>query len=329
MTPRPRQSQRDLPACMYFKHGAYWLVKRKRWRRLGADKRAALIAYAKLIAPRRGAMASLIEEAMEDLRSRVKASTFRSYRHAADLLTARLIEFEPSEVQMADVATIKRQFKATPNMANRVLSVLRQVFAYGVENGYCHTNPCVGVGRHRERKRERLLSWGEFNAIRSQAVDRLQLLMDLLVQTGQRPSDVEGLRRADLRDEGIYFRQAKTGAQLIVPWTPEMRATVRDVLELPGRVDALTLFRTRTGKVPAHRTFHQQWTAACKAAGVADAQMRDLRALAATETKRQGKSATRLLGHRTEAMTVRYLRDKEIPVVDGPDVRRLIDTHTK
>jgi hypothetical protein len=57
---------------------------------------------------------------------------------------------------------------------------------------------------------------------------------------------------------------------------------------------------------------------ACLAAGVEDADLRDLRPVAATEAKRQGLDPTALLGHTSQSMTKRYLRDKQTPVVDGP-----------
>jgi integrase len=69
-----------------------------------------------------------------------------------------------------------------------------------------------------------------------------------------------------------------------------------------------------------------QFDNACEAAGVEDVQMRDLRAVAATEAKKQGKDPRALLGHTTDQQTQRYLRDKEEPLVEGPSFGRLIDS---
>jgi integrase len=326
MSPRPRQTNRDLPACMYQKHGAYWLVKGGKWRRLGKDKRSALIAYAKLTAPASGAMDGLIDSALSDIETRVRASTAKQYRYAATVLKRKLTEFEPSQVTMADVAAIKRDLRDTPNMANRCLSFLRQVFNYAVEDGIVPGNPCIGIGRHSERKRSRLLTLAELDGVRKSGSERLCAYVDLLAGTGQRPVDVLGIRRTDLTDEGIRFKQAKTGAQLVVRWTPEIKEATDRALALHGKVAGFYLFRTRKGGKPAYKTMYDEWRRACKKAGVADADLRDLRALAATEAKRQSLNPTALLGHKSTAMTDRYLRDKEVPVVDGPRIRRLIDT---
>lgn len=330
MTPRRRQKNPELPACMYHKHGAYWLVKRGKWRRLGEDLRSSLIAYAKLTAPSSGAMGKLIDEAMGEIEGNVAASTRKQYWKAANRLKEMLVEFEPQQVQQADIAAIKRALKKIPNMCNRVLSVARSIFAYAVENQIVQNNPCVGIKRHPETKRTRLITWDEFNRIRAEAAPRMQIIMDLLVTTGQRPIDVIKIRRADIDDaKGIYFKQQKTGNREIVKWTSAMRTAVDRALELQGPVKSLTLFRTRNGGAPAYRTIRDQWDRACDKAKVEDADLRDLRAVAGTEANRQGKSATALLGHSSPSNTKRYLRDREIPEVEGPDVRHLIDSIKK
>jgi integrase len=314
---------------MYFKHGAFWLVKRGKWRRLGKDKRAALILYAKLSAPVGGAMPRLIDDAMLEIGARVKASTRKQYQTVADQLKEMLVEFEPDQVTMADVAAIKRAYGKRPNMGNRALSVLRQVFLYAVENGMCLNSPCVGIPRHKESKRGRLIEWTEYDAIRANGSPRLQCVMDLLATTGQRPVDVLSIRRSDMTEEGIHFKQGKTGAKLLVQWKPDMRAAVDRAKSLQGNTATLTLFRTRYGGQPAYKTVYDEWRRACVLAGIEDADLRDLRALAGTEAKRQGKNPTALLGHKSATMTERYLRDRETPVVDGPVLRRLIDTDAK
>jgi hypothetical protein len=146
MTPKARQSNPEgLPPCVYFKNGAYWLVKRGKWTRLGKDRRAALIAHARITTPTTGAMADLIDEAMTEILSRVKASSGKQYKTAARQLKEHLVEFEPQQVTTADVAAVKREYRGRPRAGNQALSVLRMVFVYAVENGYCDSNPCIGL----------------------------------------------------------------------------------------------------------------------------------------------------------------------------------------
>ena len=58
------------------------------------------------------------------------------------------------------------------------------------------------------------------------------------------------------------------------------------------------------------------------AAQVADARIHDIRAMAATDARAQGIDPQALLGHTDAATTRIYLRDRVVPVVAGPVMRR-------
>jgi integrase len=323
MTPKARQSNPEqLPPCVYWKNGAYYLVKRGKWTRLGKDRRTALMAHARLTSPATsGPMADLIDEAMVEILGRVKKSSGKQYKVAAKQLKELLVEFEPQQVTTADVAAVKREYRGRPRAGNQALNVLRMVFVYACENGHCTSNPCIGLPIFKVGKRDRLIEWGEYHAIHAAAPPVLQVYIELLVATGQRPCDVVSIRRVDLRDGGIYFKQRKTGAKVLVK-----SAAVSDAVDHAKSLYAaasLTLFRTSG---PA---LYELWRTACAAAGVLDAQLRDLRALAATEAERQGLDPQKLLGHTTAATTTRYLRGRETPVVEGPFIRQVLDTSKK
>lgn len=321
---RPRKRDLQLPRSVYKSHGAYYFVRDRKWIPLGRDLAIAMAEYGRILSVPKGGMAELIEEAFPHITAGVADSTKKQYRWAADKLAAALKEFAPDQVTPRAIAQIKRGLRDTPNWANRVLTVGRLVFAYAVEEQLVDSNPCIGIKRHAERKRKRLLTIEEYRAIYRHAGPRLQIILDLLRLTGQRPIDVLRIRVSDLQEDGIYFAQQKTDARLIVEWTPELRAVVTRAKALHGNVRALTLLHNRRGKAPDYSTIKVQWDKARTAAKVADVQLRDLRAMALTEAKREGKNPTALAGHTSEAMTKRYLRDREIPVVQGPSFRRLL-----
>lgn len=332
---RPRKKDRHLPDCVYPKHGAFWYVKGGHWTRLprkGPSTLAtALEAYAQIVEAPRGGMAALIDAALEDMRPRLKEATVDQYEIAARKLKKMLAEFAPDQVRGKHAAQIKKAMKATPNMANRVLSFARQVFDYALEDETAgvDSNPFVGIRRHKERKRDRLLSAPEYEAIYAQAGPRLQVIADLLRLTGQRITAVLRIRRSDLTDEGIRFPHHKTEAKRVVRWNSELRAAVERAKTLHGNIRALTLLHNRRGNAPDYRTVKDQWDKACKAAGILDAHPHDLRAVAATEAEKQGKNPTHLLAHTSEQQTRRYLRGREEKVVDGPSFRLSIDTPKK
>jgi integrase len=315
---RPRKHDRQLPSCVYLRHGSYFHVVEGRWHNLGRDLRAALTEYAKRVSQPSSGMAALIRQALPHLTRNVAPSTATQYTHAANRLADIFAEFSPHDVLPRHIAQMRREMAATPNMANRLLTVLRMVFEYALEQELVDSNPAVGIKRLAEGKRDRLLSQAEYAAIYAKSPPRLQVVLDLLRLTGQRVTDVLGIKRADLQAEGIYFQQRKTSAKLIVRWSPELRQAVERAKALVGTVTGMTLLQGRAGKPVDYRSTHDQWVKACLAAGVEDADLRDLRPVAATEAKRQGLDPTALLGHTSQSMTKRYLRDKQTPVVDGP-----------
>jgi integrase len=303
-------------------------VKASKWTKIGESLREALATYAaahEFPSPQ-GSMAALIDEALAEIRRGLKPSTVKQYEQATKTLKRKFAQFTPEQVKPRHIAQLKRDLAKTPNMANRSLSVLRQVFAYGLEQQLpgIDVNPVVGIRRHKEAKRTRLISIAEYVAIHKKAGPRLQVIMDLCVRTGERIGDVLRIRRTDLLDEGIRFEQMKTGAKRIVPWTLELRAVVDRAKALHGNIRALTLLHNRRGKTPDYRTVKLQWDKACAAAGVTDAHLHDLRAVAATWAKKQGKDPTALLGHTSPTQTARYLRDREEVVAEGPSFGDLI-----
>lgn len=317
---------------LHFKHGAWHFVRGGQWDRLAADLPTALIEYNKRTASPAGGMIPLIDQALLNMRGRIAPNTMKQYEVAGRKLKKILREFAPNQVLPKHVAQIKLSLAAKPNMANRCLSVLRQVFDYALELQLVDSNPAIGIKRLEEKKRKRLISRPEFEAIYAKAPPRLQILMDLLFLTGQRVTDVLRIPLRDLLDDGIAFTQQKTGARLIVRWTPELRAAVDRAKGMHGgNVRWLTLLHNRRGKAPDYSTTKFQWNKACAAAGVQDTDMRDIRAMSGTATKNQrDKAAARkLLGHTSEAMTERYIRDREFEVVDGPIFRQSKDSGQK
>lgn len=321
---RPRKKDRHLPPCVYHRHGAYYLVTKGRWLRLSASLPDALAEYGRRVQQPGGGMVALIDEAMPGILRGKAESTQKQYREAAKRLQGVLQEFGADQVTPRHVAQIRRAMAEGGKyaMANRMLSVLRMVFDYALEEQLVDANPCVGVRRLPQKARTRRLLPAEFLAIRKHAKPRLAVVMDLCYLTGQRVGDVLGIRRTDLQDDGVYFRQQKTGAQLVVRWTPQLRAAVEAAKALHGPVAGLHLVKGTVGQEGRPLSYHviwKDWRAACEKAGVEDANVHDLRAMAGTEAEAQGHDAQKLLGHTDRKMTRRYLRDRTVPVVEGPD----------
>lgn len=321
---RPRKKDRHLPPCMYMKHGAYYLVRKGKWERLGSDYQDALLAYARLVGGSgKGGMAKLIDEALDAMKHRLADNTVKQYEAAAARLKEYLAEFEPRQVLPRHVAKLKLHMADTPNMSNRVISFLRMVFAYALEQQVVDSNPCIGIRRHAEKKRDRYITDDEFSAICASASDYMRSIFEMCYLTGQRISDVLSIRLADISPAGIAFEQQKTGAKLVVAMSPDLEDLLGRIKALPRRVRGLTLFCARSGGKPvSYETVKQAFRSACVKADIEGATIHDLRAKSLTDTDRQGNDAQKLGGHTDPKMTKRYLRLREIDIAQPPAMPR-------
>ncbi len=333
---RPRRlNPEGLPPCVYKKHGAYWLVKKGRWTRLGVDRQEAIRQYAAhTTAPKRGGMPDLIERAYKHHIKGLSEQTANAYASAKKRLSEVFRDFDPQQVLPKHVAALRLADSATPNAANRNQTFLKIVMDHALELGEIDSNPVVGAKRLKEAERKRYITDDEFRRIHAQAGDKLQVIMELCYLTGQRIGDVLRIKFDQITPEGIQFTQRKTGAKLTVAITPELERAISRAKALltNGKVQLLPqgyLLRSDlVGKRHTHPSYSAvlaQWTKACKAASVEDANPHDLRAKAATDGKRQGKDAQALLGHSSPKQTATYLRDLDSPLVDGPSFRQALD----
>lgn len=305
---RPRKNNRHLPPCVYPSSGAYYHVVAGVWHPLGKDLAAALSEYARRIgAAKAGGMPELIWKYYDSLGSSVTESTKQQYKSVCKKLAKMFAEFSPEQVRMKDVVKMMQIFTDKPATGNQCRAVLREVFNYALGLQIVDTNPVVGVKRLKEAKRKRLLTPAEFAQIREAGSPRLQAVMDVLYLTGQRIGDALAIQSSDMLEEGLSVVQEKTGAKLVVRWTPGLKAAVARLLVVRGR-------RLNYDMI------ERDWLKATRAVNVLDARLHDIRSMAAVAVGRGRDRATALLGHATEAQTETYLRGIEVPVVDGPRV---------
>ena len=316
---RPRKKDRHLPACMYQKHGAYYLVRKGKWERLGIEYQDALLAYARrTAASAQGGMPALIDRAMTHHRKKVSENTAKQYEAAAERLKTIFAEFEPHQVLPKHVAAVKMELADTPNMCNRILSFLRIVFNYALEWQEVDSNPCIGISRHQEARRDRYITDAEFGALLNAASPYIRSILEMCYLTGQRIGDVLAIRLADISDDGVSFVQEKTGAKLIVAMTPDLRAVIDRAKALPRKIRTLALFCSRTGRPVSYETVKEAFKLLREKTGIPDVTIHDIRAKSLTDADKEGKNAQTLGGHTDARMTARYLRGRLPKIAQAP-----------
>ena len=268
-------------------------------------------------------MPALIDRVLGYISPNLANNTVTQYTQAAYRLKVILAEFEPEQVKQKHVAAIKNSLSETPNMANRIISFLRTVFVYAVEWQIIDDNPCLGVRRHAEKKRDRYITDDEFSAICEASTEDMRVIYQMAYLTAQRISDVLNIRLTDISEQGIAFKQQKTDKQLIIKMTPDIAGVIARTKALPRSARGLTLFTgKKTCRPVAYSTVKDRFRSTCNKLGIKNATLHDLRAKSLTDAKREGKDATKLAGHTDPQMTKRYIRLREIDVADGPVLSR-------
>lgn len=317
MTPvRPRKANRQLPPCVYVKHGAYWHVKKNKWTRLGDDLPEALREYAKLASPTGNGMQGLMTRWLETLTDKSPA-TLKLYKQAADKIADTFAEFEPRQITPSIVAEWLAHESRTPSWANRQRTALKLAMDKAVLWGLADSNPVISIPRAKEKERTRYITDSEYQAIHAKAEAPLKIIIELCFYTAQRISDVLAIRLANLTDDGIAIEQQKTGARLVIGWTSDLRRVIASAKGMGGNVRGMHLL-CYNGKPYRYHAVYAAWVVACKAAGVSDAHIHDLRAKSLTDANKQGINAQALAGHTTQKQTDHYIKQRDIPIVQSP-----------
>jgi len=165
----------------------------------------------------------------------------------------------------------------------------------------------------------------------------IRCAMDLAVITGLRLSDVLGLTRANLTEDGIHVKPQKTqhssGVDLIILWSDELREVIREALSQRPQVRQ-AIICTRTGKAYTPNGFGVGWNKLMHKHiqnGGEWFQFRDLRAKAASDIAddQSLEAAKDLLGHTAERITQRvYVRKPRRVNPSNIQSRKHVETKT-
>jgi integrase len=106
--------------------------------------------------------------------------------------------------------------------ANRDMALLQNIFAYGYERGLVKLNPCIGVKKFSETPRDYYIEDSEYEQFLALSTPIVQVFMELSYLEAARGQDVRVIMLSDIKDDGIFIQQEKTGKKQIKLWTPRL-----------------------------------------------------------------------------------------------------------
>ena len=311
---RPRTKDFGLPPRMY-RRGArhYYVTHTGRWIPLGTDLARAKRLWADYECVRDVATVErLVARYMADCTGKLAASSRAQYRAYERAIAEQWGSLQADQLQPWMIAQFRDDPKAKPGWSNGIITLLRNAYQRGVEWGWVATSPAAAVKLNIMPTRERYLSDDEYRAIRDAGPLWFQIACDLLYLTAMRPCDLVNLKWSDVGD-AAQVRQQKTHTQLAFIVTDALRDVLQQARQRP--ILGLYVIANDKGRPLSRRRLNEAWIVARTAAGVPDAQVRDVRAKAGTDAEAAGMDYQALLGHANKKMSDRYLKLKRVKQV--------------
>ncbi len=260
----------------------------------------------------------------EHVAVRCKPSTAAEYRRAVELFINPVLgTMKVADVKRADIAALHHSDRHRPYQANRTLGVLSKMFAlaemWGLRSE--NTNPCRGVPKYREEKRERFLSSDEFQRLGATLAQceregsesaHVVGAIRLLALTGCRLGEVLNLRWEHVRPGALDLPDSKTGAKR-VPIGAAAEAVLQAIPRLDGNPFVIV------GAKPGARLqdIQRPWRRIRARAGLPGLRIHDLRHSFASAAVSGGESLPmigKMLGHTQPNTTHRYAHLADDPV---------------
>jgi integrase len=318
MSPRRSKAHQGLPARVTIKSGTYWYLKPAiidgkssvKWVKLGRTEKEMYQALADLQSNGAGLMAAIIERYRDEILTKKAKNTQNSQDKQLDRLARAFGKMRPGDIRPAHIAKYHDLVgKKAPYQANRELALITHVLKYAVRWGYIDDNPAREIQRHPESPRDRHITDDEYVAVRALAPVWIQVLMDLMYVTGQRRADILSMTRSQITQDGLLIKQSKTGASLLLEWSPDLRQAVNRALQeqAAAGIQSVYVICDSRGQKRRDAAFTTAWTRliakALKAGVIAEPfQARDIRAKAGTES--DGEQ----LGHTSKATLNRHYK---------------------
>lgn len=210
--------------------------------------------------------------------------------------------------------------RSAKSSAKKEIKFLSVIFNWARARGYMSTaNPVTGTTRQMKLKEGRdIYVTDEMLALVYQcSVPVIQDAIDLAYLTGQRPADVLKMRWEQVKDGSLWVEQGKTKAKIQIDITGQLAAVI-DRIKSRGVVGMTMLADPKGQQLKPFGYFRSQFKLARDRAEARAAelglpfvrfQFKDLRAKSASDMSTMA-GARKLLGHSTEAMTTKYVRNR-------------------
>lgn len=238
------------------------------------------------------------------------------------------------EVNKEDIDAFKESLASTnytTKSISRKINSIKSFFAYVVANGAISENPATNVTHPKyDIKPPRILNKIEYRALRDACREDLRMaaIVELLLQTGMRISELANLKIGDLDQTSnqITIRAYESHPERVIPLNQPVKESLARYMETRPKSGNTFVFITKTGNAFLIRNIRSNLDRYFHIAGIENAKVNDLRHTFIAQQLTSGSPLvyiSKLVGHKRLSTTEKYLEFiSEKPAKDKP---KLID----
>lgn len=267
-------------------------------------------------------LSDLIPQFLQDLESKGRSpSTILAYgsdlEQLREYLAPRSI-FSVKQVTVPDLDGFRDYLlanKYTPKSTSRKLNAVKTFFRWLKDHAYLSTDLSKEVSHPKiEAPAPKYLSPIEYRALRDLAQrndSRVAAMIELILQTGMRISEISNLKSADLRRDKVIVEAYATQQRREIPLNTSAREAVEDYIRERGETDSPFLFVSKNGKPLAVRNIRAMLDRYMQRAEITGYSVNDLRNTFIIENIKRGVdivTISQAVGHKRISTTERYLQ---------------------
>lgn len=203
--------------------------------------------------------------------------------------------------------------KYTPKSTSRKLNAVKTFYRWLKDNGFISTDPSQKVSHPKIVAPEpQYLSPIEYRALRDivRTEPRVAAIIELILQTGVRISEVSNLKFTDIRKDEVLVEAYATQGERRIPLNDVAKKAIEEYLRERRDTESPYLFVSKTGKPLAIRNIRASIDRYMQRAGLAQYSVNDLRNTFIVENIKRGVdlvTISQAAGHRRISTTERYL----------------------
>lgn len=261
----------------------------------------------------------LLPKFIDNLKEKGRSpSTILAYTSDLEQMVAFLTKMSkalPQDVRQEHLSAFRDHLlaqKYTAKSTSRKLNAIKTFFRWIKDNGYVLVDPSKDVSHPRiESTTPKFLTQIEYRALRDmvRADSRIAAIVELIIQTGMRISEVANLKMANLEKESLYIEKYATQPERTVPLNAPAQEALDMYLKERKSVSPY-VFVSKNGKPLAVRNIRASIDRYMIKAGISNHSINDLRTTFIVESLKRGVdivTISQAAGHRRLSTTERYL----------------------